>query len=75
MTNIAQAPHFVPHFSYCLCSPPSRRVTTLHGLVSSVFELHRIIIIFFFGLLSFVVVVAAISWAAPVAYGGSQARG
>ena len=35
-------------------------------------------ILFFFCLLSFclfVVVVAAISWAAPEAYGGSQARG
>ena len=31
--------------------------------------------IYFFGLLSFVVVVVAISWAAPTAYGGSQARG
>ena len=33
---------------------------------------------FFFGLLSFffvVVVIVTISWAAPVAYGGSQARG
>ena len=29
----------------------------------------------FFCLLSFVVVVVAISWAAPEAYGGSQARG
>ena len=28
-----------------------------------------------FCLLSFVVVVVAISWAAPAAYGGSQARG
>ena len=29
----------------------------------------------FFVFLSFVVVVVAISWAAPAAYGGSQARG
>ena len=29
----------------------------------------------FFFFLSFVVVVVAISWAAPAAYGGSQARG
>ena len=34
-------------------------------------------IFFFFGLFVFfvVVVIVAISWAAPVAYGGSQARG
>ena len=31
--------------------------------------------LFIFCLLSFVVVVVAISWAAPAAYGGSQARG
>ena len=30
---------------------------------------------FFLSFLSFVVVVVAISWAAPAAYGGSQARG
>ena len=35
---------------------------------------HDIRLLFFF-FLSFVVVVVAISWAAPVAYGGSQARG
>ena len=37
--------------------------------------LMTIFFLFFFCLLSFVVVVVAISWAAPTAYGGSQARG
>ena len=35
----------------------------------------KLILFYFFVFLSFVVVVAAISWAAPAAYGGSQARG
>ena len=38
------------------------------------FPLCMIFFFFFFVFLSFVVVVA-ISWAAPAAYGGSQARG
>ena len=33
------------------------------------------LLLFFLVFLSFVVVVVAISWAAPAAYGGSQARG
>ena len=40
-----------------------------------VFRGHSFFFFFFFCLLSFAAVVVAISWAAPSAYGGSQARG
>ena len=48
-------------------------LVSLINMCLSVFLLG--IILFYFIFLSFVVVVVAISWAAPAAYGGSQARG
>ena len=36
---------------------------------------HLLLLLFFLSFVFFFVVVVAISWAAPTAYGGSQARG
>jgi len=46
-----------------------------HPLRLATFWGYHFFLSFFLSFLSFVVVVVAISWAAPAAYGGSQARG
>ena len=52
-----------------------KRCATLLGIKNANQTHNEIIFLFFFCLFVFFVVVVAISWAAPVAYGGSQARG
>ena len=48
----------------------------LNPPLNEAFSMSRLVLFFFFFVfLSFFVVVVAISWAAPAAYGGSQARG